>query len=450
MKRGALLLCLLAALATALLLVPVGLADWWPEGGEPEQITIDGDWFYNWDFNSGDDCDPLNLETADMPVTMVFACEAEVDAVKRWLSDSHQVETCALPAGDMYVPLMSDSTEFCDADSGQCRCFEGDENLGWLTGDEDDGGYLRPRYFAPDPPDYFSGTQWDNYILTTTHFSLNHGFPHCGDGPHEHYGYSEEAAEQIVYMAFESGFIPLPGILMRNSGAWWKDQDHWITSDGLAYYICGDVEETGDPEDPLRAAPYPYDSDSDGDGVEFWGDNCPSVFNPSQEDTDGGPTHIAGDPIGDACDNDDDNDWLADVDDSQPLDRDRDGDTLLDGHDPNPDIFGDPDLSLCMGPWADYDQDGLNHCHEHQVLGSSDLNWDSDGDGCPDWFERLDCNGDYWIDIWDVVELVLGWNSQPGDDEYSVDIDINFDGVVDIIDVVAQGLGNRWNSTCLD
>ena len=53
------------------------------------------------------------------------------------------------------------------------------------------------------------------------------------------------------------------------------------------------------------------DYDSDGDGIRNWDDNCPSVSNPDQADTDG-------DGIGDACDSDRDNDGIPDNTDNCP------------------------------------------------------------------------------------------------------------------------------------
>jgi hypothetical protein len=54
-------------------------------------------------------------------------------------------------------------------------------------------------------------------------------------------------------------------------------------------------------------------ADADSDGVPDRNDNCPAIANPAQENLDG-------DPDGDACDVDDDNDLLDDVVDCAPLD----------------------------------------------------------------------------------------------------------------------------------
>lgn len=82
--------------------------------------------------------------------------------------------------------------------------------------------------------------------------------------------------------------------------------------------------------------------DADDDGVEDDLDDCPTVADPTQVDTDG-------DLIGDACDDDDDNDSLSDAVEEEiglnPKKADSDGDGASDPHDyaPNdPSVTGAP------------------------------------------------------------------------------------------------------------
>jgi len=81
------------------------------------------------------------------------------------------------------------------------------------------------------------------------------------------------------------------------------------------------------------------DFDSDGDGVLDAVDNCVSISNANQLDTDS-------DGEGDVCDTDDDGDGTPDVDDAFPLDPTEDTDTDGDGVGNNADTDDDNDLLL--------------------------------------------------------------------------------------------------------
>lgn len=118
--------------------------------------------------------------------------------------------------------------------------------------------------------------------------------------------------------------------------------------------------------------------DRDGDGVADRADNCPSVANPTQVDTDA-------DGQGDACDVDDDNDSINDTSDSCPLVRnsgvDADGDGIDDACDPSQDQDQDGVL------------DGFDNCPMTPNADQRDTNGngigdacerDTDGDGVPD------------------------------------------------------------------
>jgi len=117
--------------------------------------------------------------------------------------------------------------------------------------------------------------------------------------------------------------------------------------------------------------------DRDGDGVVDEGDNCVSVPNADQVNTDG-------DGMGDACDPDDDNDGVPDGGDNCPLTAnadqvDTDGDGAGDACDPDDDNDGVPDggdnCPLAANPGQeDFDQDGAGDICDA----------DDDNDGVPD------------------------------------------------------------------
>ena len=127
--------------------------------------------------------------------------------------------------------------------------------------------------------------------------------------------------------------------------------------------------------------PNPLDEDTDNDSVLDGDDNCPTVSNVNQENTDA-------DPKGDACDNDNDNDGLTDDEEgilgTNPNKADTDDDGLNDPVDNCPlfssvdttDTDGDGEGNPCD---LDDDNDGLSDFDEAQV-GSNPLSQDSDGD----------------------------------------------------------------------
>ncbi|MBI5284320.1 MAG: S8 family serine peptidase [Chloroflexi bacterium] len=223
--------------------------------------------------------------------------------------------------------------------------------------------------------------------------------------------------------------------------------------------------------------------DADADGIPQFSDNCPSLTNADQTNTDAAPVVTAGiadditrpngDGLGDACDADKDNDGLADEVEAtldpagvnhdlcpaataptDPLKLDSDGDRVTDaaecalGTDPasaasKPPVAPLPDAdhdgltdafeaTLGTNPNAvDSDADKVNDGIEFKGYGSSPMVVDTDGDGCSDGREIASVNADKNVNSLDMLTLALNFGTGP-----RAVLDINQDGKINSIDML--------------
>jgi hypothetical protein len=246
-------------------------------------------------------------------------------------------------------------------------------------------------------------------------------------------------------------------------------------------------------------------SDADSDGVDDAADNCPLDYNPGQQNTDSGPqppsgnigtidngpdiipddvTVPNGDPLGDACDPDLDNDGLPNTDEdplancgafnglsaahpnpgggditnddnsdgnpAPPMGTDAadngpswdtDNDGVLDGYEcangSNPrDASSKP--AVLPDDNADSDGDGLLNGWERRGWGTDPNSVDSDGDGLGDCGEAMDLDGDHRVnstgDLIAMQRAIFGGVIFGVPPRKTTDFDVSKNGLVNTTD----------------
>ena len=267
-----------------------------------------------------------------------------------------------------------------------------------------------------------------------------------------------------------------------------------VNADDRDDFVAGAPwSDVGASLDAGEAFVFLAEPDADGDTLSDDEDNCPLVFNPDQANTllgpiDNGPV-VAGDDVtnpyedrvGDACDDDADNDLLSDADEAargtNPALRDTDGDRVIDGaeallgSDPldpagTPSCAGIVDADRDCLPAAvealfgssdylkDSDGDGIGDGTEVKGWGTSPVLPDSDGDGCDDDKEIADVNGDAIANALDYVRILQRVFAIQDDDpadgdpvpdpapQVSPAFDVNKDGMMNSLDAVLAALNS--------
>lgn len=262
--------------------------------------------------------------------------------------------------------------------------------------------------------------------------------------------------------------------------------------DGPGLTTAGAQQHTAGANAPLTSSVSSFlgTGDSDGDGVNDPSDNCPSVSNAGQANNDRNfinqhPTYgvddltlARSDVLGDACDNDDDNDGIGDSVEANlaalqslcptasavtnPSLLDTDGDRVTDGAECA--LGSDPanaasrpstsfpagtdndsdklsnlfEVQLGTNPnAADSDADGLPDGVEYKGHGTDPLVADSDGDGTRDSCEAASFNADTVVNPGDQALLAAELMRVSGPPKLA-NMDINKDGAINPGDQALQ------------
>ncbi|MFC1603033.1 thrombospondin type 3 repeat-containing protein [Pseudomonadota bacterium] len=235
------------------------------------------------------------------------------------------------------------------------------------------------------------------------------------------FGFTTDIYNNNIVVGYFGG-----GYLFTRNGSAWNETKKLISSSAYPYYfgwsvaISSDTIVIGGMDHAAHVYGYQsMSSDQDNDGILDVSDNCPTIINPDQWDSDL-------DGIGDYCDDDNDNDGIKDN-----FDNCR--------YSPNPDqLDADGDGS---GDVCDIDLDGdtvynnSDNCLNHPNPGQEDNDLDSIGDACD-----LDDDND---GIADAVPDNCPFTPNPNQN------DLDNDGVGDLCDIDKDGDGvNNGTDNC--
>ncbi|MFA4835367.1 MAG: hypothetical protein WC749_04765 [Dehalococcoidia bacterium] len=173
----------------------------------PTTVSLgDSDYTYNWDSDYDNYPSSTNL---DMPVTMLFWDDAEIDAVKSIYYGTSNHTT-------MYLWFKDDGSYESDSDKGTT-----DDSLYY----EDYRAHL--RLYADYPDDYNTNSSLGHYVIGTTHYDY--------EGPGDDaWGWSDTAAWEFAYIAENQGY----DVAYDDTNINFLNNISCTTMDGQYYYYC--------------------------------------------------------------------------------------------------------------------------------------------------------------------------------------------------------------------